>query len=112
MLGHVDRLIVDGMQASQRRFQIRGLDVNAGTIFAGEPFQATVKVNNPGAKALGEVSLAIGNNTESRKVLLKAGETAEVAFADISVEKEGPQRAQAGSYMKDFTVTPNRSGIL
>lgn len=67
-------------------------------------------VENPGAEGLGEVSLATGGHTESRNVLLKAGETAKVTFTDLSIAKDGSQRAQAGSLTKDFTVLPKPAG--
>jgi hypothetical protein len=38
ILGQVDRLVVDGKQASSGKFEIKGLDLTGDKIVAGEPF--------------------------------------------------------------------------
>lgn len=110
MLYKVERLLMDGKEETPRKVQIKGLEVDAGKIIAGEPFPVTVTVQNDGPEGLGEFSLQVGKETQVRSVWLKAGERAQVRFANMISTEAGEQQAQAGEFSRKFTVLPKPIG--
>jgi hypothetical protein len=85
----IQRLLLEGKEASAADLQVRSLQINSPEVTVGQPFEATVLVRNAGSEGLGNVALQLGQQTLERKVWMRAGETAPVRFVNIKCEKTG-----------------------
>lgn len=100
----IRRLVADGREVGATKVRIRGVEVEPATVYAGEPFQVAVSVENTGGDGLAEVPLWLGQQTATRTAWLKAGEHARVRFVNQIIPEAGEQQARAGDFRKTFTV--------
>ncbi len=110
LLAGVKRMLMDGKEPAAAKVRIKGLELEAGQTIAGEPFPVTVTVENAGPDGLAEVPLRLGEELLSRRVWLRAGETARVRFVNLRPKEPGARIAQAGPLAKEFAVLPKTEG--
>ena len=106
LMSGIRRLLVDGKEVGATKARIRGVEVEPGKVYAGEPFQVAVTVENAGAEGLAEVPLRLGKETVRRIAWLKAGEKASVRFVNQILQEPGEQEARAGEFARKFAVLP------
>jgi len=106
VLEKVGQVVVNGQPAHAMTPRIRGLDLDlartAGKAIVGEPFNAIVAAENPGAEGLGEIRIQFGKQTLSKSVLLKG--TRRVLFAGLKCDAPGEYLVQAGAFRKTVTA--------
>jgi hypothetical protein len=102
----IRRLLVDGKEMGATKARILGVEVEPAKVYAREPFQVAVTVENAGAEGLAEVPLRFGKETVRRIAWLKAGEKASVRFVNQILQEPGEQEARAGEFARKFVVLP------
>jgi hypothetical protein len=98
------RLIIDGKPAAEARAKVTGIDAQSGFIYAGNPFQLTVSVENAGAEGFALVPVQIGKETMTRGVWLKAGEKAGLKFVNLRLKETGRIQVEAGGVKQELEL--------
>jgi Pectate lyase superfamily protein len=77
---------------------------------AGQAFKATVQVQGSNQDGLYRVDLRLGTKSYSQWAWLRAGESKEIAFANVVSMEPGEQRLEAGQLIRTVTVQPRPQG--
>jgi len=81
-------------------------DGAAGKIRAGEPYQASLIVENGNQEGLAKIELTMGEQKIIRWLWLKAGENKQVVFNGLTAPDAGNYHVRCGEITQNIQVEP------
>jgi polygalacturonase len=104
-LSQSGKVVMDGKPAPAAEARVLDLRLPRASVPTGEPYRASVVVQNTGAGGFADVPLEIGGERLLRRVWLDAEEKSEVWFLNVRAKNVGEVRLQAGAVTKTLVVT-------